>query len=585
MTSLPVTRPAPELPPGPRAALVIAVGDYADAALTRLEATARDATEMADVLANPDIGSFEVTSVVNQTAQEIRLAVEDFLEERSREDLIVVYLSCHGLLDRQDRFYFAATDTRTDRLATTGVAGQWLWDRLEECRATCQVVILDCCNSGAFGRAGAKGEAVTDLRLSERFTTQGRGRAVLTASRANQRAWEGDAAGEGPGASVFTTALVEGLRTGAADANGRGYISVDDAYEYAYRKVQQSGAGQVPQRDSTGEGTMVLARNPVGLIIHPAPLPEDLNAALDSAKPAIRIGAVHALGDWLTGADPARALSAEQTLRRIATTEVLAVATVARAYLNAGEAQETAPPQADEPARPPASQPAGPTPDEPARPPASQPAAGPGEATPSSVRESSSGAARLLMAGFIALAAALGLTALDLLLNTIIAWPWWTIAGVSVAGIFITMGGRRDDGLAATLILFNLAWFTIYSLTVIILIEHNPPETNVALLVTECVIAAVANAALCIWIAALRLNGNPRADPLLAALAGGLLIGLVLAAIAIVTAKRPVWDTVAIVSIGNALLGLLAAARALRQTTASGSPGTTAPSYSTQPGA
>ena len=341
MTSLPVTRPAPDLPAGPRAALVVAIGSYADAALTRLESTARDAAEMADVLANPDIGSFEVTSVVDRTAPEIRLAVEDFLEGRGRSDLIVVYLSCHGLLDRQDRLYFAATDTRRDRLAATGVEAQWLWDRLEECRATSQVVILDCCNSGAFGRAGGKGEAVADLRLPERFITQGRGRAVLTASRANQRSWEGDPAGGVPGASVFTSALVEGLRTGAADADGDGYVSVDDAYAYAYRKVMESGVGQAPQRSmSTGEGILLLARNPAGLTIVPAPLPEDLRAALDSPQPAIRVGAVNALGGWLMDPDPARVLSADQTLLRIATTDIPAVADIARGHLNAREAQE-----------------------------------------------------------------------------------------------------------------------------------------------------------------------------------------------------------------------------------------------------
>ena len=387
---------------------------------------------------------------------------------------MVVYLSCHGLLDRQDRLYFAATDTRKDRLASTGVEAEWLWDRLEECRATCQVVILDCCNSGAFGRAGAKGEAVTDLRLPERFITQGRGRAVLTASRANQRSWEGDPASEGPGPSAFTTALVEGLRTGAADADGDGYISVDDAYEYAYRKVIESGVGQVPQRwMSTGEGTMVLARNPAGLIIIPAPLPEDLSAALDSPQPAIRVGAVNALGDWLTGADPARALSADQTLRRIATTEVLAVATVARAHLSTREAQAGHRRKTEEPAPREAQQDtvrqdradAGSRSPGPARRPRNQPAreaqedtARKAEAMPVSVRESSSGAARLLMAGFIILAMALCLAALDILLKTIIIWPWWAIAGVSVAGIAITMGGSRQDGLSATFILFNLPW-------------------------------------------------------------------------------------------------------------------------------
>ena len=128
MTSSPVTRPAPKLPAGPRAALVVATGSYNDATLTRLQSTAHDATEMASVLADPDIGSFEVTSVIDRTTQEIRLAVEDFLEGRGPADLVVVYISCHGLLDRQDRLYFAATDTRNDRLAATAVEASWLWD-------------------------------------------------------------------------------------------------------------------------------------------------------------------------------------------------------------------------------------------------------------------------------------------------------------------------------------------------------------------------------------------------------------------------------------------------------------------------
>ncbi len=208
MTSLPITRPTPELSAETRAALVIATGRYSDTALAQLDAVAHDAAEMGSVLADPDIGAFEVTSVVDRGVQEIRLAVQDFLEERHRDDTIVVYLSCHGLLDKQDQLYFAATDTRTDRLAATGVEAKWLSDRLEECRAAKQVVILDCCNSGAFGRAaGSKGEADADLRLRDRFIPEGRGRHVLTASRANQRSWVGDRVAGVSTASVFTSAL------------------------------------------------------------------------------------------------------------------------------------------------------------------------------------------------------------------------------------------------------------------------------------------------------------------------------------------------------------------------------------------
>lgn len=54
-----------------------------------------------------------------------------------------------------------------------------------------------------------------------------------------------------------------GIRTGAADADGDGYITVDDAYTYAFDEMRVSGAEQTPQRWLYGaEGSILLARNP-----------------------------------------------------------------------------------------------------------------------------------------------------------------------------------------------------------------------------------------------------------------------------------------------------------------------------------
>ena len=226
-----------------RAALVIATANYADPSLDHLDATVRDASEMADVLGSPRIGGFDVTCVLDGPARDINMAIESFLNGRGRDDLVLVYLSCHGLLDDLDRLYFAALDTYRDRLASTGVAAEWLSDRLDETRSTRQIVILDCCHSGAFARAGSKGARDAELNLKQ--FVQGRGRALLTASRATQRSYVGgDPASGVVAASVFTSALVEGLRTGDADSNGDGWISVDEAYDYAYDKVMAAGVGR-----------------------------------------------------------------------------------------------------------------------------------------------------------------------------------------------------------------------------------------------------------------------------------------------------------------------------------------------------
>jgi WD40 repeat protein len=270
MPGSPGTVPAPDPPPGGRLALVVATGAYADAGLRRLRAPARDAADLAQVLADPGIGGFTVTTVIDQPAQQIRLAVEDFLADRGTGDLLLVYLSCHGLLDDYRRLYFAAADTRKDRLGSTGVEAGWVLDQLEHCRARRQVLILDSCFSGAFAQ-GAKGEA--DLGLRDRFLGQVGGRVVLTASAATEYSFEGEPAGTtAPAGSVFTAALVRGLRTGAADLDGDGHVSVDDAYAYVFDQVQGAGAAQTPQRWLYGaEGQILLARSPAGPTIPPAP--------------------------------------------------------------------------------------------------------------------------------------------------------------------------------------------------------------------------------------------------------------------------------------------------------------------------
>lgn len=251
--------------PGPRSALIIATSEYADGSLARLRSPARDGRELAGVLGDPGIGGFDVTTLSDPTAQELRICLADFLAGRKPAELLLVYLSCHGVLDRRNRLYFAATDTRKDLLAATGVESGWLLEQLDDCRARSQILILDCCFSGAFAR-GAKGAGGDGgLDLGRRLDSPGRGRVVLTASRAHEYSFEGEPLPDAgvPKPSVFTAGLVHGLRTGEADRDGDGLISVEDAYEHAYAHVQAHGSGQTPQRWLFGaEGRIWLARSP-----------------------------------------------------------------------------------------------------------------------------------------------------------------------------------------------------------------------------------------------------------------------------------------------------------------------------------
>lgn len=298
---------------------------------------------MIEVLEDPTIGGYSVTAVVDRPEHEIRRAINIFLVNRGVDDIVVMYLSCHGLLDARGRLYFATIDTLKSSPSATALDSVWLHEQLEECRARTQVLILDCCFSGAF--AGTKSGG--DIELDRRLARPGRGRAVLTASRAGEFSYEGKPLHGVPSQSIFTAALIDGLRTGDADSDGDGVVTVDEAYEFAAYEVARCGSKQTPQRSLYGsEGSIMLARNPRGPKIVVAELPESLRLSLESPYPGIRIAAVSTLADMLTSDDPGRARAAIGALQRIVEGDSPAVATAARQALGTAASGGVEPSQA-----------------------------------------------------------------------------------------------------------------------------------------------------------------------------------------------------------------------------------------------
>ncbi len=285
------------------------------------------------MLRDPRIGGFEVQVLINSASGEVQEGIEDFCTDRRPDDQLMIYLSCHGVLDSYGRLYYAATNTRRQRLAATAVAAAWLNERLEDCRAHRQILVLDCCHSGAFAK-GAKGDG--DLALQHRFESHGRGRVVLTASRSTEYSFEsGQASGEGV-PSVFTHAIVHGLRTGDADRDKDGLITVTDLYQYVYDRVRAAEPRQNPELWTYGaEGDLLVAHSVRGAVIEPEPLPEDLRMTLESPRRRVRETGVAELADLLDAAGPGLALAARQALERIAEEDHPQVAALARIAVGA----------------------------------------------------------------------------------------------------------------------------------------------------------------------------------------------------------------------------------------------------------
>src|SRR5512138_104514 len=296
-------------------ALIIGNNKYDDPKLAQLKTPAADSQALAKVLDDKSIGSFdEVTPLINQSETKVRRTISAFLANKKPDDLVLLYFSGHGILDDRGRLYLALKDTQVNLLKATSIPSSFIADEMDSCRSRRQILVLDCCHSGAFAR-GTKGEqkAITETT----FEGSGFGRVVLTASDSTQYALEGDQVIKQTELSLFTHFLLEGLKTGEADMNNDGHISLDEWYDYTYTKVVAETPRQVPHKWSYNQqGDLVIARNPF-LKKKAAELPYELIQALESPFVGIRESAVNELGKYLYSRDRELAQLAVSSLEKM----------------------------------------------------------------------------------------------------------------------------------------------------------------------------------------------------------------------------------------------------------------------------
>ena len=245
-----------------KVALLIGVSEY-EFGLNPLPGAKKDIEAMQRVLQHPEMGGFaEVKLLANPNRQEIDEGIETLFADRDRNDLVLLYFSGHGIKDDSGRLYLATSKTRKnirgELMMATAVAASSMQGFMSGCRSKRQVVILDCCFSGAFGEGWvAKSDDSVDISQ-----LGSEGRVVLTSSGSIQYSFEQ----EGGNLSTYTRFLVEGIETGAADRDTDGMISVDELHEYARRKVYEAKPAMKPERFVLrGEGEKILlAKAPTG---------------------------------------------------------------------------------------------------------------------------------------------------------------------------------------------------------------------------------------------------------------------------------------------------------------------------------
>ena len=244
-------------------AVVVGISNYANEAIPDLNYADADAQAVAQfLLAEAGVPPDHLWQLLDEVAtrSQIEAVLGDELRQKIRPgDTLLFYFAGHGFTASGGELVFVVQDTAPDRLISTGLTGRRLTELLGYLPGVKVAVFLDSCFSGAAGGRTFVAAGADERPASASDRLAGEGRFVISASAADEPAYEADALGHG----LFTFYLLEALRVG--DDNGDGELTFAELYHHVVERVGSASQGhQHPGQTSSGN-LVVLSRRSRGV--------------------------------------------------------------------------------------------------------------------------------------------------------------------------------------------------------------------------------------------------------------------------------------------------------------------------------
>ena len=210
-------------------ALLVGIGNYRYLE-PRLEYVSRDIQKMRDYLLTD--GGFDSVYVMDESVSpELvqRYMMEGFPEKLEKDDRLLFYYSGHAGDPGGGHPYLLFQDFQPDQWSQNvlRVDDFQIWSDVIPAKHV--LFIYDACLAGlALPKSGSE-----DLRSSVAQVSGSGSRTVVTAGTADQKAWILQASFDNQ-SSIFTDALLKGLRNGVADKGNRGFVTIEQAVAYAH---------------------------------------------------------------------------------------------------------------------------------------------------------------------------------------------------------------------------------------------------------------------------------------------------------------------------------------------------------------
>ncbi len=234
-----ITHLAPEVEKGRRLALLIGNTQYQADKLGTLVAPPDNIYDLADVLMNPDLGGYEeVLTLVNEPAEALRRAISQFYANKTADDHLLLYFMGHAALGKRGRLYLIAHDTDPTLLRGTSIPAAFIADEMDNSLSPKQIFILDCHYSDTAPAPSEMPNLVgRSIDTAETFARNGHQRVVVTAYDSTEYNWNNGRISGQAEPSQFSRYFVDGLRSGAADADEDGKITIGELFAYVQEQL------------------------------------------------------------------------------------------------------------------------------------------------------------------------------------------------------------------------------------------------------------------------------------------------------------------------------------------------------------
>jgi WD40 repeat protein len=249
----------------------IGISEYADKRFN-LTYAAKDARDVITAFQSSAKGIFsKVNAFLFTDADADReniLTLREKLKSAEANDVVMIFVAGHGVLDKDFNYYIATHDMDFENPLVKGLPYEELEGFLDGISALRKVLVIDACHSGEvdkdefefitannvsnenvkFRSAGSVvknknlGLKSTSELMAELFTDlrKGTGATVISSAGGGEYAMESDQWKNG----LFTYCLLHGLTSGSADLDRNGKIMLSEVQSYLRKEVTKLSNGQ-----------------------------------------------------------------------------------------------------------------------------------------------------------------------------------------------------------------------------------------------------------------------------------------------------------------------------------------------------